>query len=140
MSLLEKCFLFYLNGTKPRFLSVYILLFPHMYQLISEQSIYQYFGDDDPGMIREMIQIILDTNIKDLKELGSFYQGGDFVTIKKRCHKAKPSMSYIGAIKTRKTLEEIEADLENSALLNESLQEQIKVIEAELKQFVETIN
>ncbi len=111
-----------------------------MYHLISEQSIYQYFGDDDPDMIREMIQIILDTNIKDLKELGSFYKGGDFATIKKRCHKAKPSMSYIGAIKTRRTLEEIEANLENSASLNDSLQEQIKVIETELTKFVSAIN
>lgn len=111
-----------------------------MYQIISEQSIYQYFGDDDPDMIREMIQIILDTNIKDLKELGAFYQDGDYATIKKRCHKAKPSMSYIGAIKTRKTLEEIESNLENSAELNESLQEQIKLIEIELNSFVSQIN
>lgn len=110
-----------------------------MYQLISEQSIYQYFGDDDPDMIREMIQIILDTNIRDLKELGSFYQDGDFATIKRRCHKAKPSMSYIGAIKTRKTLEEIEANLENSAKLNDSLQEQIRLIETELTEFVSAI-
>ena len=107
-----------------------------MYQIISEQSIYQYFGDDEPEMVREMIQIILDTNIKDLKELGEFYDNGDYATIKKRCHKAKPSMSYIGAVKTRKTLEEIEANLENSAPLNESLQEQIKLIETELSVFV----
>ncbi len=40
-----------------------------MNQFISEQSIYQYFGDDDPEMIKEMIQIILATNINDLKEL-----------------------------------------------------------------------
>lgn len=111
-----------------------------MYQIISEQSIYQYFGDDDPEMIREMIQIIIDTNIKDLKELGSFYDDGDFITIKKRCHKAKPSMSYIGAIKTRKTLEEIEANIENSSYLNDSLQEQIQLIETELNLFVSRIN
>lgn len=111
-----------------------------MYQLISEQSIYQYFGDDDPEMIREMIQIIIDTNIKDLKELGSFYKDGDFAAIKRRCHKAKPSMSYIGAIRTRKILEEIEANLENSASLNDSLQEQIRLIENELIEFISAIN
>ncbi|WP_111669709.1 Hpt domain-containing protein [Algoriphagus litoralis] len=111
-----------------------------MYQIISEQSIYQYFGDDDPDMIREMIQIILDTNIKDLKELGSFYHEKDYNTIKKRCHKAKPSMSYIGAIKTRKTLEEIEANLESSAPLNDSLQKQILLIESELNTFISRIN
>jgi|GEM_PF-516782 len=123
-----------------QFLSVYTIIFPNMYQLISEQSIYQYFGDDDPGMIREMIQIILDTNIKDLKELGSLYQNGDFATIKRRCHKAKPSMSYIGAIKTRKTLEEIEANLENGASFNESLQAQIRIIETELAEFLSAIS
>ncbi len=111
-----------------------------MYQLISEQSIYQYFGDDDPEMIREMIQIILDTNIKDLKELSGLYQAGDFATIKKRCHKAKPSMSYIGAIKTRKTLEEIEMNLENSATINDSLQDQLNIIEAELDRFLSAIH
>ncbi len=128
---------FNLTGHHPTLLlSVNTLIFPNMYQLISEQSIYQYFGDDDPEMIREMIQIILDTNIKDLKELSSLYRTGDFASIKKRCHKAKPSMSYIGAIKTRKTLEEIEANLENSAPFNESLQAQIRIIETELLEFV----
>ena len=106
---------------------------PVMYQLISEQSIYQYFGDDDPEMVQEMIQIILETNINDLKQLGSYYDSGDFATIKKRCHKAKPSMSYIGAVKTRKILEEIESNLENSQALNENLQSQLSIIESELK-------
>lgn len=110
-----------------------------MYHLISEQSIYQYFGDDDPEMIREMIQIILDTNIKDLKELNALYGSGDFASIKKRCHKAKPSMSYIGALKTRKTLEEIESNLENSASLNVSLQDQLQLIESELNEFISAI-
>ncbi len=109
---------------------------PIMYQLISEQSIYQYFGDDDPEMVQEMIQIILETNINDLKELGSFYESGDYATIKKRCHKAKPSMSYIGAVKTRKILEEIESNLENSQALNENLQSQLSIIESELKTFL----
>jgi HPt (histidine-containing phosphotransfer) domain-containing protein len=111
-----------------------------MYQLISEQSIYQYFGEDDPEMIREMIQIILDTNIKDLKDLDTLYDLGDFASIKKRCHKAKPSMSYIGALKTRKTLEEIEANLEESLSLNQSLQDQLKIIESELNVFLSGIH
>lgn len=111
-----------------------------MYQLISEQSIYQYFGDDDPEMIREMLQIILDTNIKDLKDLDAFYLSGDFTSIKKRCHKAKPSMSYIGALKTRKVLEDIEANLESSKPLNTELQNHLLTIEAELKTFLSGIN
>lgn len=118
----------------------YLHFDPAMYQFISEQSIYQYFGDDDPEMIKEMIQIILDTNIKDLMELDEYYESGDFVTVKKRCHKAKPSMSYIGALKTRKTLEDIEANLESSQKLNKSLQDQLKIISSELKEFLTRIN
>lgn len=111
-----------------------------MYQLISEKAIYQYFGDDDPDMIREMIEIILNTNIKDLKELESFYGLGDFVTVKKRCHKAKPSMSYVGAVKVRKTLEEIESKLEISHPLNAILQKQLDILEAELNDFLSKLN
>lgn len=40
-----------------------------MYELINAQTIFQYFGDDDKEMIREMIQIILDTNLHDIKQL-----------------------------------------------------------------------
>jgi HPt (histidine-containing phosphotransfer) domain-containing protein len=110
-----------------------------MYKLISEQTIYQYFGDDDPDMIRSMINIILETNIQDLKELTSFYENDDFDSIKKRCHKAKPTMSYIGAIRSRKLLEEIEANLENSRELNQKLQEDLAIIETELNQFLEKL-
>ena len=110
-----------------------------MYQIISEQSIYQYFGDDDPEMTKEMLQIILDTNIHDLKELNKFYALKDFETIKKRCHKAKPSMSYIGARKSRKILEEIEKNIESSVELNNTLQKQLDLITLELNQFLKTI-
>lgn len=110
-----------------------------MYKLISPQSIYQYFGDDDPDMIRSMINIILETNIQELKELTSFYEKGDFISIKKRCHKAKPSMSYIGALGTKKILEEIELNLENSAELNSKLQVNLNGIEIELSDFLEKL-
>ncbi len=111
-----------------------------MYQFISEQSIYQFFGEDEPELIREMVQIILETNIKDLKELDMFYKQDDFVTIKKRCHKAKPTMVYIGAQKTRKILEEIENDRNNYQDLNKTLQAHLIGIETELNQFLETLN
>ena len=110
-----------------------------MYQLISPQTIIQYFGDDDKEMLREMVQIILDTNLNDLKQLHPLYEAKDFVTIKKKCHKAKPSMSYVGAVDTRKILEQIEADLENSAPKYELLLEHITIIEDELKKFLKTV-
>jgi len=111
-----------------------------MYQFISEQSIYQYFGEDEPEMIREMVQIILETNINDLKRLDIFYEIGDFISIKKRCHKAKPTMIYIGAQKTRKILEEIEKDLTNYQELNSNLLTHLIQIETELNQFLKELN
>lgn len=109
-----------------------------MYQLINEKTILQYFGDDDPIMLKEMVQIIIDINLKELKELNQFYLIPDFQMIKKRCHKSKPSMSYIGALKTRKILEGIESDIENSHELNETLQSHLVIIEDELIKFMST--
>jgi len=111
-----------------------------MYQLISEQSIYHYFGEDEPNMIREMIQIILNTNIRDLAEMDDLFDQKNFSAIKKRCHKAKPSMSYIGAQKTRKLLEEIENNPPNYQIESEKLKAQLTIIETELNQFLATIN
>ncbi|WP_245946993.1 Hpt domain-containing protein [Algoriphagus yeomjeoni] len=116
------------------------LFHPIMYQSISEQSIYQFFGEDEPEMIKEMIEIILETNIKDLTELDKFHKLNDFPTIKKRCHKAKPSMSYIGAQKTRKLLEEMENNPNDFQVLNIDLQTQLSAIEKELNKFLETLN
>ncbi|TVP44126.1 MAG: Hpt domain-containing protein [Mongoliibacter sp.] len=110
-----------------------------MYELISPQTIIQYFGDDDEEMLREMIQIIIDTNLHDLKLLDEYYENGDFAVIKKKCHKAKPSMSYVGAMETRKLLEEIESDLENSHDTYKKLLAQIEIIEQELKTFLDKI-
>ncbi|MEP0711313.1 Hpt domain-containing protein [Algoriphagus sp.] len=111
-----------------------------MYQYISEQSIYQYFGEDDPEMIKEMVEIILTTNIKDLKQLQNLHQQGEFTTIKKRCHKAKPSMNYIGALKTRKIIEDIESGQEDFSELNTLLHIHLSNIETELHQFLKSIN
>ncbi|MCH6200803.1 Hpt domain-containing protein [Aquiflexum sp. LQ15W] len=110
-----------------------------MYQLISPQTIFQYFGDDDKEMLREMIQIILDSNLKDLKSMDVLYEAEDFALIKRRCHKAKPSLSYIGAIQTRKILESIEADLENSEEQFKNLLHDIEIIEKELKTFLDSL-
>lgn len=110
-----------------------------MYQLISPQTIIQYFGDDDNEMLKEMIQIILDTNLTDLKHLDEYYKAKDFASIKKKCHKAKPSMSYVGAIDSRKLLEKIESDLENSYETYQKLLEHIKIIEVELKDFLKNL-
>lgn len=110
-----------------------------MYQLISPQTIFQYFGDDDKEMLEEMIQIILDTNLQELKHMETSYDTSDWATIKKKCHKAKPSLSYIGAIQTRKLLETIEGDLENSYGHYQELIREIGIIENELRSFLASI-
>lgn len=110
-----------------------------MYQIVNPQTIFQYFGDDDKEMIKEMIEIIIETNLHDLKELDQFYDQNDYATVKKRCHKAKPSMSYVGALETRKLLEAIEVDLENSRDNYDLLKSQIIIIEQELKDFLEKL-
>lgn len=111
-----------------------------MYQLIDENIIIQFFGDDDPEMLKEMVQIIIDVNILELKGLDHFYKISDYQTIKKRCHKSKPSMSYIGAELTKKIIEDIESNLENSQQLNETLQSHLVIIEDELVRFMNTNN
>jgi HPt (histidine-containing phosphotransfer) domain-containing protein len=86
-----------------------------------------------------MIQIILDSNLKDLKSMDVLYEAEDYALIKRRCHKAKPSLSYIGAIQTRKILESIEADLENSKNQFQNLLHDIEIIEKELKTFLDSL-
>jgi HPt (histidine-containing phosphotransfer) domain-containing protein len=105
-------------------------------QLISQEVIYQHFGKDDPETIREIIELIQSTHLIDLKELKNFFQNGEFSTIKKRCHKAKPSMSYLGASTVTKTLEEIENQVENSDSLIHELQNQLAILESELAEFL----
>lgn len=110
-----------------------------MYQLINPQIIFHYFGDEDKEMLREMIQIMLDTNFRDLKLLDEFYTSGDLAMIKKICHKSKPSMSYLGAMKTRKLLEEIESDLKNSHSKYLELLKDLDILDAELHTFLKNI-
>lgn len=104
--------------------------------LISEEVIYRQFGSDDPEAIREIIQLIQTTHVKELKELGNLYSLGDWGTIKKKCHKAKPSMDYLGAFTITRTLEQIEFHPENSESVNLQLQNQLIILESELTDFL----
>jgi hypothetical protein len=45
-------------------------------------------------------------------------------------------MSYVGALAVRKTLDQIEADVENSHQLNTLLQHQLIILEEELNNFL----
>ncbi|WP_228527685.1 Hpt domain-containing protein [Pararhodonellum marinum] len=106
--------------------------------LINEQSIYHFFGEDEE-MMHQMLQIIINTNLKELKQLETLFQNEDYKMVKKKCHKSKPSMSYIGAIKTKKILEEIEADVLGSYPKKfQELDDHIQTIERELNEFMGT--
>ncbi len=105
-------------------------------QLISQEVIYQHFGEDDPEIILEIIELIQNTHLVDLKELNQLFNHRDFSTIKKRCHKAKPSMNYLGAFLIAKTLDEIETQGENSGSLIQELQVQLVILELELIEFL----
>jgi len=107
-----------------------------MYRHINVSSIYQYFGEDDTDMIKEMIHIILTTNLKDLKSLPTLFSNGDLLILTKLCHKAKPTMSYIGAHHSKKLLEKIERSPTTSDTIITELAVQINEIEDELKHFL----
>lgn len=109
------------------------------YQFISTEIIYQYFGDDDKEMLLDMINIILSSNLRDLRDMDKAYAEEDFSLIKKRCHKSKPSLSYIGAFETRKLVEEIELNVPHSYELFNTLKLHLIQIETELKNFVKTL-
>ena len=49
-------------------------------------------------------------------------------------------MSYIGALTVRKTLEQIEENLENSHSLHLTLQSQLSIVETELTDFLSKLN
>ncbi|MHA7128588.1 Hpt domain-containing protein [Algoriphagus namhaensis] len=110
-----------------------------MYQSIDEDTIYNYLGRDNPDLIRELLGLILSVNLRELEELQELYPKEDYSTIKKRVHKSKPSLSYVGASKALELVHQIEEDLENSAPLNEELQAQVKRIRVDIQLFLDNL-
>lgn len=111
----------------------------YMYKYIDEATIYNYLGKDNPELIRELLGLVLSINLVELEELPEFYKKEDFATVKKRVHKAKPSLSYIGAEKTLELIHKIEENLQASAPTNELLQEHVQTIRQELNTFIESL-
>jgi len=107
-----------------------------MYQHIDEETIYNYLGKDNPELIEELLELVISVNLVELEELSELYQKKDYSTIKKRVHKSKPSLSYIGASKTLELVDQIESELETSAPINSELQKHIKSIKLELTTFL----
>lgn len=107
-----------------------------MYKVIKPEIIYHFF-ENDHQMINEMLDLILQTNIHDLRNLLPYFEQKEFLQVKKRCHKSKPSMSYLGATSVRRTLETIEKDVENKFITNyPQLLDQLQELEEEMKTFL----
>jgi len=107
-----------------------------MYTLIHRETIFHYFEDKE--MAVQMVEIIMETNLKDLMNLPTLYTRKDFKKIKTRCHKGKSTMSYIGALQVRKLLEEIEKDPKNSYPEHkDQLHNYLQILERELQNFLD---
>ncbi|KEO74054.1 Hpt domain-containing protein [Anditalea andensis] len=108
-----------------------------MYTLIHKETIFHYFGDDNE-MAVQMVEIIMETNLKDLMNLPTVFAQKDFKKIKTRCHKGKSTMSYLGALQVRKLLEEIEKDPKNMYPLHkDQLHHYLQILERELQNFLD---
>ncbi len=111
-----------------------------MYSLINPEVIFHFF-DEDPQMVNEMVGIIISTNLQELKGMRGVFESGNFYQVKKKCHKSKPSMSYLGALKVRGTLEKIEENVEASFdKYYPHLMDELDLLEKELHDFLEEIN
>jgi len=58
--------------------------------------IYYYF-DQDTKLMHEIVELVLELNVQDLKNLMPLYKEGDVNLIKKKFHKSKPVFSLLGA-------------------------------------------
>lgn len=110
-----------------------------MYTLIEPERIFHYF--DDAGTVNEMMQLIMITNIEELKGLQQIYESGDFEKTKKICHKSKPTMLYLGATQMRDNLENLEKNIPDKFdLLYPAFLKELDLLEMEIKAFLKEVN
>ncbi|UCS95884.1 hypothetical protein KZP23_18660 [Echinicola marina] len=107
-----------------------------MYKLINKDVIFQFLGDN-PELIKPMMEMVLNNNILDLKNLDQFYDQKNYEEVKLKCHKAKSAMGYVGSSQTKKLLQSIELDVrENFPKHKAELKEHIAILETELKKLL----
>jgi len=107
-----------------------------MYTLIHKDTIFHYFGEDNEMAI-QMVEVIMETNLKDLMKLPELYDRKEYLKIRTRCHKGKSTMSYIGALQVRKLLEEIEKDPKKIYPEHkDQLHHYLQILERELHNFL----
>lgn len=81
-----------------------------MYKQIKPDMIYHYF-DEDIELIHEIIVLVLELNVQDLKTLLPLYETGQFNVIKKKFHRSKPVFSLLGANLINKTINTLEKEI-----------------------------
>jgi len=82
-----------------------------MYKQIKPDMIYHYF-DQDIELIHEIIELVLELNVQDLKNLMPLYQEGEISQIKKKFHKSKPVFSLLGASNVNKIIVILEHNID----------------------------
>ncbi|MCC5939577.1 MAG: hypothetical protein JJU34_20020 [Lunatimonas sp.] len=80
-----------------------------MFNYLDKEKIFHFFEDEE--MVSEMLGLILATNIKELKNLASIFESGDYDKLRKTCHKSKPTMLYLGSSFMRDELEQLEKNI-----------------------------
>ena len=86
-----------------------------MYKQIKPDMIYHYF-DQDTELIHEIIELVLELNVQDLKNLMPLYEEGQISIIKKKFHKSKPVFSLLGANNLNKSISALEYDIDDQFL------------------------
>ncbi len=82
-----------------------------MYKQIKPDMIYHYF-DRDIELIHEIIELVLELNVQDLKNLMPLYLEGEISQIMKKFHKSKPVFSLLGAGNVNKNIVILENNLD----------------------------
>lgn len=110
-----------------------------MYILIEPERIFHFF--DDAETINEMLQLILLTNVSELKGLQQIFDSGDYEKTRKKCHKSKPTMLYLGAIGMRDSLEKLEQNIPGQFNTHYPVfLKELELLETEVKAFLKEIN
>ncbi|WP_158860635.1 Hpt domain-containing protein [Lunatibacter salilacus] len=110
-----------------------------MYTLIEPERIFHFF--DDVETVNEMLNLILLTNVEELKSLQQIYNSGDYDKTRKTCHKSKPTMLYLGASRMKNSLEKLERNIpEKFNLLYPVFLEELILLETEVKAFLKEVN
>ncbi|GAB3658486.1 hypothetical protein GCM10028791_31470 [Echinicola sediminis] len=108
-----------------------------MYQLINKDAVFQFLGED-PDFIKPILEIVLNVNLNELKQLDALYEAEEYEEVKIKCHKAKSAMGYVGSSHTKKILQTIELDVINTyPELKDDLKKDVDLLEVELKHFLE---